>query len=50
MTISGTRTATKRAARVVFDYCKATDTMTMQDWYHFVTQVVTVSSTHICQY
>ena len=22
-----------------FDYCKATDTMTMQDWYHFVTQV-----------
>ncbi len=22
-----------------FDYCKATDTMTMQDWYRFVTQV-----------
>lgn len=22
-----------------FDYCKATDTMTMQDWYNFVTQV-----------
>ncbi len=22
-----------------FDYCKATDTMTMQDWYNFVTEV-----------